>query len=328
MWALHQLDLVYEVVMSNITGRAKRYDGSAIDYAMLYDWDKGYSIAKITPNASGVWSYGYYRDMKIGIAYVADGCEPITHGPYIFVAEWSPLILFEGGVKGVFYDPSDVSTMFQDAAGSTPVTAHGQPVGLIKDKSGNNLHARQTALNARPIYQTDGILHWLYFDGVDDFLVADYKLISTKHVIAASTNVLIVDDANHVVLDCYNDSWSDSLYRSGSRFILRKNSIQHEIGSVSARHIIDKVYTGGKVYLLSRVNDKNVTYFVNNSSQSATHSSVMVPNKKTYIGVSSQGQEYAKMNFYGALVLERNISELELTEVKDYMAHTVGLPSA
>lgn len=45
-----------------------------------------------------------------------------------------PIGLFAAGEQGVWYDPSDMSTMYQDSAGSTPVTAVGQPVGLILDK--------------------------------------------------------------------------------------------------------------------------------------------------------------------------------------------------
>lgn len=48
---------------------------------------------------------------------------------------WSPTSLFAASEVGVWYDPSDLSTMFQDAYGSTPVTADGQSVGLILDKS-------------------------------------------------------------------------------------------------------------------------------------------------------------------------------------------------
>lgn len=43
--------------------------------------------------------------------------------------------LFSGGAKGVFFDRSDLSTMFQDSVGTIPVTADGQPVGLALDKS-------------------------------------------------------------------------------------------------------------------------------------------------------------------------------------------------
>ena len=42
--------------------------------------------------------------------------------------------LFANGEQGFFYDPNDLSTMFQDAAGTVPVTGVGQPVGLMLDK--------------------------------------------------------------------------------------------------------------------------------------------------------------------------------------------------
>ena len=44
----------------------------------------------------------------------------------------SPLLW--GGAQGAWYDPSDLSTMFQERTGETPVTATGQTVGLILDK--------------------------------------------------------------------------------------------------------------------------------------------------------------------------------------------------
>ena len=37
--------------------------------------------------------------------------------------------------NGAWFDPNDMSTMYQDAAGTTPVTSVGQPVGLVLDKS-------------------------------------------------------------------------------------------------------------------------------------------------------------------------------------------------
>lgn len=49
-------------------------------------------------------------------------------------ASWTPLTLFLAGEQGGWYDPSDLSTMFQDSAGTTPVTAVEQPVGLLLDK--------------------------------------------------------------------------------------------------------------------------------------------------------------------------------------------------
>ncbi|MEI7621254.1 MAG: DUF2341 domain-containing protein [Candidatus Moraniibacteriota bacterium] len=47
----------------------------------------------------------------------------------------TPTNLFAKGEQGVNYDPSDLSTMYQDSAGTTAVTGLEQPVGLVLDKS-------------------------------------------------------------------------------------------------------------------------------------------------------------------------------------------------
>lgn len=90
---------------------------------------------------------------------------------YGFGANFDPLDLFAGGKQGVWYDPSDKSTLFQDVAGTVPVTKDGDPVALMRDKSGNGNHATQPVSTSRPVYKTDGILHWLAFDGADDYLI-------------------------------------------------------------------------------------------------------------------------------------------------------------
>lgn len=51
--------------------------------------------------------------------------------------KFSPLSWFSKGEQGAWYDPSDLTTLFQDSAGTTPVTLSPmeQPVGLMLDKS-------------------------------------------------------------------------------------------------------------------------------------------------------------------------------------------------
>lgn len=106
--------------------------------------------------------------MLAGIAVAADGAVYVsnTGGG----GGWTPADLFIDGEQGAWYDPSDLSTMFQDTAGTIPVTAAGQTVARINDKSGRGNHATQATAAARPQYQTDGTYHWLEFDGVDDAL--------------------------------------------------------------------------------------------------------------------------------------------------------------
>jgi hypothetical protein len=88
---------------------------------------------------------------------------------------------------GAWFDPSDFSTMFQDSAGTTPVTAVGQPVGKILDKSGNNKHATQSVSGSRPTLQYDGADYYLSFDGVDDGLATpsiDFTSTTTLTIFA------------------------------------------------------------------------------------------------------------------------------------------------
>lgn len=73
-----------------------------------------------------------------------------------------------------WYDPSDFSTLFQNSNGTTAVTADGDPVGYMADKSGNGHHLIQATAASRPLYKTSGGLRWLEFDGTDDFLAVSY----------------------------------------------------------------------------------------------------------------------------------------------------------
>jgi hypothetical protein len=47
----------------------------------------------------------------------------------------SPASLFAASEPGVWYDPSQINTLYQDNTGTTPVTAPAQTVGLMLDKS-------------------------------------------------------------------------------------------------------------------------------------------------------------------------------------------------
>lgn len=107
------------------------------------------------------------EDAIQGINYILNRLKEGTWPPTIF----SPLSLFAAGEQGAWYDPSDLATLFQDDAGTIPVTASGDPVGRILDKSGRGNHATQATAGSRPTFREVGGLRYLEFDGVDDFLV-------------------------------------------------------------------------------------------------------------------------------------------------------------
>lgn len=78
-------------------------------------------------------------------------------------AAWSPL---DRADLVAWYDIQDLSTMWQDSAGTTPAVV-GQPVGKILDRSPNARHATQATAGARPtLLQAVSGKYYLDFNGV------------------------------------------------------------------------------------------------------------------------------------------------------------------
>ena len=120
---------------------------------------------------------------------------------------WSPLSLFASGEQGVWYDPSDFSTMFQDSAGTTPVTAVGQPVGKILDKSGRGNHASQSTAAARPVLLQDkNNKYYLAFDGEDDFLATASINFTSTDKMTVVAGVRKENDATSIVAELSDDA--------------------------------------------------------------------------------------------------------------------------
>ncbi|MCK0141185.1 hypothetical protein [Aliiroseovarius sp. F20344] len=82
------------------------------------------------------------------------------------VVPFSPLQLSPSAM----FDAADTTKLFQDSAGTTPVTADNQPIGLWQDNSQNGVDLSQPVSAARPSYRTDGNYQWVETDGVDDGL--------------------------------------------------------------------------------------------------------------------------------------------------------------
>jgi hypothetical protein len=108
------------------------------------------------------------------------------HGPEGTPFVFSPTVLFAHGEAGGWWDPSDMTSVFEDTAGTIPVTSASQPVGRVNDKSGNGNHLLLTNGN-RPSFQQDsGGLKWLEFDGSNfEFITAAFTLIQPMTRVSA-----------------------------------------------------------------------------------------------------------------------------------------------
>ena len=85
------------------------------------------------------------------------------------------------------YNLSDLSNVYQDAEKITPVTAVGDPVGHIMDKSGRNNHAIQSTSSFRPTYTLDPSgVPVLLGDGVNDKLLTPPTMYSGSAYINTS----------------------------------------------------------------------------------------------------------------------------------------------
>lgn len=131
------------------------------------------------------------------VAYYDQGMPYNAAGQLIVQAALPPITpadLFLAGELGCWLDPSDLSSLWQDSAGTIPVTGPGQPVGKITDKSGRGLHFTQATAGSRPLLQQDaGGRYYLDFDGVDDGYVSastNFTAANGKVTIWAGVNTL------------------------------------------------------------------------------------------------------------------------------------------
>lgn len=90
---------------------------------------------------------------------------------------------------GAYWDAADSTTMWQDAAGTIPVTGAGQYVGKWAPSSGDaSLYFRQTVSAKRPLW--DGSK--LVFDGTDDFLDLGSESFGSASLFADSSERFMV----------------------------------------------------------------------------------------------------------------------------------------
>lgn len=105
--------------------------------------------------------------------------------------------LFAGGLGGGLYNPSVLTSLWQDSAG-TVAGAVNSPVGRVTDLSGNGNHFVQATSSRRPILRLSGGKYWLEFDGIDDYMdCATAAGLSQPNVVAVAGYLPSVASPQH-----------------------------------------------------------------------------------------------------------------------------------
>ncbi|MEM5478110.1 hypothetical protein [Pacificibacter sp. AS14] len=223
-----------------------------------------------------------------------------------------------------WFDPSDLSTLYQDAAATLPVAADGDQVGAMLDKSGNGYHLMQVTASARPTYRTNGTRHWLEFDGINNTLSINSRLgFSTNPSLTISANLQPVSysASDHRVLHIGASGTSGNLGAaigpSGAG-----QGWRYDNGNVLFSHP-----DAGSDYIMSWVRSEGATYGAGRAFRdgmelvsSGSSSASSVPTNSTEsMSVGARGTSlFANILLYGLVILESD-SDLDRAQSETWV---------
>lgn len=241
---------------------------------------------------------------------------------------FSPASLFAGGEHGAFFDPSDLSTMFQDDAGTVPA-AVGSVVGRINDKSGRGNHATQATTANKPILRQSGSLYYLEFDGVDDFLATPAIGPAVDSVTASVALLKANDLAVGVPLETGGSSaGSFSIFApvSSTSYGSRSRGTAASDGSYTDASVAGP-HTAVLTLQADISSDTNILQIngVQRSSSATDQGTGVYGNYPLYIGMRAGTTLPFVGNIYSAIVLFRAATTDELANINWFGAHKAGL---
>lgn len=241
---------------------------------------------------------------------------------------YNPLSLFKDGKQGVIYDPSDKSTLFQDVAGTVPVTKDGDPVALMRDKSGNGNHATMGVSTARPIYRTDGILHRLTFDGVDDYLMFNKNTFASHISQLQSLAYKLNADGIYPTLISGGDSDAGIELQHLSDVRIPRIVFMGSTGAVGVAGTIATTLGSNLVRTIEWNKGAGILKDFSNrilNSNTSVPVSAEVPQPPIHHRIGSIGTTFAAFDMYGYIGISDDLSPTAIADVEQYLASKSGV---
>lgn len=242
--------------------------------------------------------------------------------------------LFANNEQGFAFDFNDLSTMYQDAAGITPVTSVGQPVGKVLDKSGRGNHATQSTSAKRPILQQNATTgtYYLLFDGVDDCLVTDNITWGTDAVTVFS-GINKLNDKNNYAMVCEfgvvystNQSFNLQAPNTAQRYAFESRGSAYTTAATNAIYPSPhKAVLVGQGKISTNLNKLRVNT-VNAANSNGSQGNLL--NYGSFaLNIGSRGAKelFYSGHLYSLVGISRLATDTEITNTENIIAKNVGV---
>lgn len=234
---------------------------------------------------------------------------------------YDPAALFALGEDGMFYDPQSINTLWQDAAGTVPVTSDGQLVARIDDRSGNGYHLIQSNPANQYVYRAVDGVKWLDSGNRQCIYDSGKKLtggltfaFAVKAVSGATTQQLYDTGASSA--SAVNSIYFD---RSGSSGDMR----HYERGESVTQQRAIAGYTGRHFAFVSRLPDSagNTDFLLFGAPTPISQTARLLGNTTSGSGFR-MGPTTGAMDLrhYAVLLIQRVITDVERDSLVGWLA--------
>lgn len=219
-------------------------------------------------------------------------------------------------------DASDISTLFQDTGGATPVTTDGQSVGLWKDRSAYLQHPEQSVGGYQPLYKTaiQNGLSVVRFDGIDDrlkvFAPVTTNITTFEIFLVSKTNTATTERLPlHIGISTNGMGIAQYTWTTGRKGFL--------LGGVAWVDAADSGDTSWHLWLLRRTGG-TTTLYDGGVDIASSASAPVAPTTYTLLGNYTNSAAAASCDIGEALVYE-GLSTSDVNSTANYLANKWGL---
>lgn len=247
----------------------------------------------------------------LGIGFGISTLATQSHKPL-----FSPLDLAS---LATWYDPSDLSTLFQDVAGTIAATSDGDQVRLMLDKSGQGKSATHVVTNT-PILRISGGKTWLEFNNSAGFVLPAniFETLEYSIFLGFGKTVNVMDQLNS-----YPHLWrtandAQSFFMRSSNGHLELKSLR--VGGSDVRPLISNFDTlhsvGGKAVIAAGVSLTSGAIFLDGMVEDAKANS---GSAITDLSSASELMSNIEGQFFGAVLLKEGVTSGARIQINTYL---------